>query len=916
MDWQALICQYDSADSLFLAGQWTQARKHYSDILTRFGKLPKALFNRGLCFLRENRLNEALADFNQAEEMNWTGKARVTQVKSLIAPRSGLKADLEAEQTHVAALRNTSSADTQWTVLPSQWYSSWETYVKEAQPTLKPLQVDYTLLIDTLSPTEYFLDPENRGNDGKIKADLREKEHFLVLPTTISDYFDEKYGKKGEKIILKTHTDLHYFEIQADILGVENKDFAPKKMLISRLETVKDVKSRLIRCAKALFPLTSVKDSTRMWKINKNEQNLLQSELKKGVSLQISSILEEKSSLNITESDILVLEFQQLDGNWWLNKKKGAICANCSKENAANICGGCRKVHYCSRDCQLSHFKQHKFQCKPATVVKVQSCGLRGLANLGNTCYMNTAVQCLARVTSLTQYFLTRAFETDISRGNPLGSEGVLARAYANLLSNLHEGGEKVVVPHEFRRVMVKLEPQFSGFSQHDCQEFLSFLIDRLHEDVNKVGANKPQTPQIEGTSSSDDLQVAGDAWAAHLLRNDSALVSLLHGQCKSTLICPTCSRVSITFDPVMMYTLQISHFEVRKVTVFFVPLETGFPRKICLVLRGTVSIGELKALLTPVIKTTEVVLWTLAGSKLQRQLSDSHSVEDTRGQVIFAYETEAEYDFIVPVLQSCRKEGDLSWTRVIFSCATDPVCSLSRKIAQALEWPLSQMKMTAEDYEIRVSDGKKCLLCSDTLCKGCSLPEEMTVEELVNSAKPLSLEVFWRIKGNNLSQLNVCEGSDFPVVSQNSVTPALSECLSIASKPEILDAENTWYCSVCKEHVQATKKYELFRAPQVFIIHLKRFKPRIFDKIDLKVDFPLVGLEVSTLTGKGVYDLVAVANHAGVMYGGHYTAYVRGSNSTWYHLDDDYVTAVRPEEVVSKYAYLLVYERREICLG
>ena len=40
-----------------------------------------------------------------------------------------------------------------------------------------------------------------------------------------------------------------------------------------------------------------------------------------------------------------------------------------------------------------------------------------------------------------------------------------------------------------------------------------------------------------------------------------------------------------------------------------------------------------------------------------------------------------------------------------------------------------------------------------------------------------------------------------------------------------MLDENNMWYCNKCKEHVQANKTLEIYRAPPILIINLKRFK-------------------------------------------------------------------------------------------
>ena len=54
--------------------------------------------------------------------------------------------------------------------------------------------------------------------------------------------------------------------------------------------------------------------------------------------------------------------------------------------------------------------------------------------------------------------------------------------------------------------------------------------------------------------------------------------------------------------------------------------------------------------------------------------------------------------------------------------------------------------------------------------------------------------------------------------------TADLQACLSLFSKPEVLSPQDSWYCSQCKDHVQATKTVEVYSCPESVIIHFKRF--------------------------------------------------------------------------------------------
>ena len=124
----------------------------------------------------------------------------------------------------------------------------------------------------------------------------------------------------------------------------------------------------------------------------------------------------------------------------------------------------------------------------------------------------------------------------------------------------------------------------------------------------------------------------------------------------------------------------------------------------------------------------------------------------------------------------------------------------------------------------------------------------------------------------------------------RNGVT--LDDCLNEFGKQETLSENNAWYCPRCKEHRQAQKKFELWRTPDILVMHLKRFSSnRNFrDKLDLPVVYPLESLDLENRVlwkedGKTlIYDLFAIDNHYGGLGGGHYTAYAQSVfDKAWY---------------------------------
>lgn len=120
----------------------------------------------------------------------------------------------------------------------------------------------------------------------------------------------------------------------------------------------------------------------------------------------------------------------------------------------------------------------------------------------------------------------------------------------------------------------------------------------------------------------------------------------------------------------------------------------------------------------------------------------------------------------------------------------------------------------------------------------------------------------------------------------------SLNECLDEFNKEEILSENDAWYCPRCKDHRRASKKFELWKTPDILVMHLKRFSAnRNFrDKIDALVDFPVEGLDLTRRVeapeeGKSlVYDLFAVDNHYGGLGGGHYTAFAKNFITNEWH--------------------------------
>ncbi|GAA5935570.1 hypothetical protein JCM1841_004431 [Sporobolomyces salmonicolor] len=199
--------------------------------------------------------------------------------------------------------------------------------------------------------------------------------------------------------------------------------------------------------------------------------------------------------------------------------------------------------------------------------------GLSGLKNLGNTCYMNSTIQCLSAAIPFARYFKNGAYRKDINEVNPLGTKGALAYAVGELIRALWSQQYIYLSPVSFREAICRVAPQFRGSDQHDAQEFLGFLLDGLHEDCNYVVKKPPpieMTPEREHDLETLPPQIMSEReWQIYKMRNDSFIVQCFQGQFRNQLRCLTCHKTSTTYNTFMPLSVPIpQHRGLHKVTL------------------------------------------------------------------------------------------------------------------------------------------------------------------------------------------------------------------------------------------------------------------------------------------------------------------------------------------------------------
>lgn len=260
---------------------------------------------------------------------------------------------------------------------------------------------------------------------------------------------------------------------------------------------------------------------------------------------------------------------------------------------------------------------------------------------------MNSSIQCLSNTYSLTKYFLKEKFKEDLNTTNVLGMKGKLAVQFARLLNEIWNDEAPVVTPWSFKKVVGNFQPMFSGFGQHDSAELLSFVLDGIHEDINRV-ISKPYFEMPDLLPGTSEEKCAELAWKYHLLRNQSVIVDMMQAQYKSTLCCPKCNNISVTYDPYMMLSLPIPQNEVYSALYYYLPYDSSvcpikskfFMKKSALMIDLRVQIAQQHN-----IDPWSFVLCTIENKSLERMLCRNRTIGELSEEegCLFAFQIDPQ---------------------------------------------------------------------------------------------------------------------------------------------------------------------------------------------------------------------------------------------------------------------------------
>ena len=646
--------------------------------------------------------------------------------------------------------------------------------------------------------------------------------------------------------------------------------------------------------------------------------------------------------------------------------------------------------------------------------------GKTGLINIGNTCFMNSALQCLSNCYELTKYFLLDYYINDINPDNKLGTGGQVTTIYRKLLEDLWNGEEEYINPSYFKRIFVHFVHKFSGYAQQDSNEFLIYLLDKIHEDLNSITV-KPYIEMEEKKKDQTDEEVSKIWWEKHLKRENSIIVDLFHGQFKSTISCNVCHRICVSFDSYMFVSLPIpsGKYEID-VKYFGFNVKNNFVTKIPITENTTVLniidiiknklhlLNNNKKINNPPKRRNRKKNKFKLNKKLNEEINLSKDIIEmvllTNKKKI--YKIFINNDYIFPYLaqgyELVAYEKDTSnknneniyfylsqyYYSYLFSLFYYPKnyffeypfainFDKSQKINNIYKNIKEFLKELSPNYinnnndniqknkkdeildinfdfnKINKQNEKNCgftiyintyipntnnNICSSLFSPGSNinfplLEKYSSNENYSNIKRQLNLDEYrlrLTLDINILFNLDKSKLPEFNILTKKLSLNIgkdinLYDCLNLFNSEEILDGDNEWYCNRCKKHVEAVKKMDIYKSPYYLIIQLKRFKQddgessifNIFNssKNTTFIDFPITNLDLSNYTLSGnnkgdKYDLIGVINHYGGESFGHYTAYCLNGDM-WFEYNDEMVSAIKENKVVTSAAYVLFYKRK-----
>ena len=185
---------------------------------------------------------------------------------------------------------------------------------------------------------------------------------------------------------------------------------------------------------------------------------------------------------------------------------------------------------------------------------------LIGLNNIGATCYMNASLQCLSNTKELTEYFLKNYKEKD-------KNIQIMSHEYHRVLRHLwdEKSQEKAYSPNSFKDVLSKENPLFAGIAANDSKDFINFLIERLHQELNEVNKDNNGSDTWMQINQANETEVLKVFLQDFTTTFNSPISKLFYGISETKSQCQGCSIIKYNFQ-----VYSFLEFPLQQVNQFY----------------------------------------------------------------------------------------------------------------------------------------------------------------------------------------------------------------------------------------------------------------------------------------------------------------------------------------------------------
>uniref|UniRef100_A0A8C5DR95 Ubiquitin carboxyl-terminal hydrolase n=1 Tax=Gouania willdenowi TaxID=441366 RepID=A0A8C5DR95_GOUWI len=602
------------------------------------------------------------------------------------------------------------------------------------------------------------------------------------------------------------------------------------------------------------------------------------------------------------------------------------------------------------------------FHWKPQKSDSPEPCGLlvKGLSNLGNTCFFNAVVQNLSQ-TQLLRPTLHKVIEekqsvnvTPNSSVEPLMVQpeppGSLTVAMCHLLTEIQETKKSVVAPRELFSQVCKKAARFKGFQQQDSQELLRYLLDGMRaEELKRVSAGVLETLKLsKKMTDGEELKTLVKAYEKNG-HPKNFVDHVFGGEMTSTVMCQQCKTVSVVTEMFLDLSLPVADEAYRKKNVKKGVLKPSVVRQEDRNSPGASTSGnedtscgvgskyQQKKAKKQAKKQSKKRQQKFEGKVTLDGLSaNKQTDEELPEQACESPQNPISLDAIQVELE--REDDDLDSASDGDSSATAPSANNRFTI---LSERTASMDQEAEGEEPELVSGMEKVSLDDAFIEN----SENTMEGVDSEEEAADVKEYTVTNQDPQLAFHTLAPRTAPEKQECSV----QSCLFQFTEVETLTQTNSLLCVTCskrqqrrggasnkKVYTDALKQMLISTPPLVLTLHLKRFQQNGYSicKVNRHVQFPLI-LDLapfSAVTCKNVakgdsqilYSLYGIVEHSGTMRSGHYTAYVKvrpacpksssnglpQSKGSWFHISDTSVQPVSESKVQSCQAYLLFYER------